>query len=170
MVPSYSLLQVQEDRIPRFRGVRENVDSRPDYSGFQDGLVSWPRDCRGNEWAGISESYPSAAKRWTAARVTPPPSGDRWLRPGKVNRLLSNRGHPLPSGGRRREQRLHRLATGGYAPIESAEGAISFNPQPTARNLTKPARILRLGQNAGGDTTTFATPAAFAKSFSVTST
>jgi hypothetical protein len=50
MVPSYSLLQVQEDRIPRFRGVRENVDSRPDYIGFQDGLVSWPRDCRRNEW------------------------------------------------------------------------------------------------------------------------
>ena len=42
MVPSYSLLQVQEDRIPSFRGVGENVDSRPDYSGFQDGLVGWP--------------------------------------------------------------------------------------------------------------------------------
>jgi len=26
------------------------------------------------------ESWPSAAKRWTAARATPPPSGDRWLR------------------------------------------------------------------------------------------
>jgi hypothetical protein len=34
-----------------------------------------------------------------AARVKLPPSGDRWLRPGKVNRLLSNRSHPLPSGG-----------------------------------------------------------------------
>ena len=42
MVPSYRLLQVQEDRIPSFRGVGENVDSRPDYSGFQDGLVGWP--------------------------------------------------------------------------------------------------------------------------------
>ena len=41
MVPSYRLLQVQEDRIPSFRGVGENVDSRPDYSGFQDGLVGW---------------------------------------------------------------------------------------------------------------------------------
>ena len=49
MVPSYSLLQVQEDRIPSFRGVGENFDSRPDYSGFQDGLVSWPRDCRRKE-------------------------------------------------------------------------------------------------------------------------
>jgi hypothetical protein len=48
-------------------------------------------------------------------------------------------------------------------PLESAEGAISFNPQPTARNWTKPARILRLEQNAGGDTTTFVTPAALAK-------
>jgi hypothetical protein len=38
-----------------------------------------------------------------AARVTRPPSGDRWLRPGKVNRLLPNRSHPLPSGGQRRE-------------------------------------------------------------------
>ena len=54
-------------------------------------------------------------------------------------------------------------------PLESAEGAISFNPQPTARNLTKPARMLRLGQNAGGDTITFATPAALAKLSSVTS-
>ena len=81
-----------------------------------------------------------------------------------MNRLLSNRSHPLPSGGRRREEGLHRLATGGYVPLESAEGAISFNPQPTARNLTKPARMLRLGQNAGGDTNTFVTPAALAKS------
>jgi hypothetical protein len=32
-------------------------------------------------------------------RVTPPPSGDRWLRPGSENRLLLNRSHPLPSGG-----------------------------------------------------------------------
>ena len=30
-------------------------------------------------------------------------------------------------------------------PLEFAEGAISFNPQPTARNLNKPARMLRLG-------------------------
>ncbi len=42
MVPSYRFLQVQEDRIPSFRGVGENVDSHPDYSGFQDGLVGWP--------------------------------------------------------------------------------------------------------------------------------
>ena len=26
----------------------------------------------------------------------------------------ANRSHPLPSGGQRREKRLHRLATGGY--------------------------------------------------------
>ena len=32
-----------------------------------------------------------------------------------------------------------------YVPLEFAEGAISFNPQPTARNLTKPPRTLRLG-------------------------
>jgi hypothetical protein len=30
-------------------------------------------------------------------------------------------------------------------PLEFAEGAISFNPPPTARNLNKPARMLRLG-------------------------
>ena len=53
-------------------------------------------------------------------------------------------------------------------PLEFAEGVISFNPQPTARNLNRPARILRLGQNAGGDTITFATPAALEKSSSVT--
>ena len=41
MVPSYSLLQVQEDRIPSFRGVGENDDSHPDCSGFQDVLVGW---------------------------------------------------------------------------------------------------------------------------------
>jgi hypothetical protein len=29
-------------------------------------------------------------------------------------RLPPNRSHPLPSGGQRREKRLHRLATGGY--------------------------------------------------------
>ena len=49
-----------------------------------------------------------------AARVKPPPSGDRWLRPGKLNRLLSNRSHPLPSGGSGVSKALHRLATGGY--------------------------------------------------------
>ena len=32
-----------------------------------------------------------------------------------------------------------------YVPLEVAKGAISFNPQPTARNLTKPPRTLRLG-------------------------
>ncbi len=47
MVPSYGLLQVQEDRIPSFRGVGKNVDSRPDYSGFQDGLVDWLWDLLG---------------------------------------------------------------------------------------------------------------------------
>ena len=30
-------------------------------------------------------------------------------------------------------------------PLEFAEGAISFNPQPTARNFNKPARMLRFG-------------------------
>lgn len=47
MVPSYGLLQVQEDRIPSFRGVGKNVDSRSDYSGFQDGLVDWLWDLLG---------------------------------------------------------------------------------------------------------------------------
>jgi hypothetical protein len=42
MDPSYRLLQVQEDRIPSFRGVGENIASRPDYSGFHDGLVDGP--------------------------------------------------------------------------------------------------------------------------------
>jgi hypothetical protein len=31
-----------------------------------------------------------------------------------------------------------------------AEGETSFNPQPTARNLTKPARMLRLGPSRLG--------------------
>ena len=31
-----------------------------------------------------------------------------------------------------------------------AEGETSFNPQPTARNLTKPARIQRLGSSRLG--------------------
>ena len=31
-----------------------------------------------------------------------------------------------------------------------AEGENSFNPQPTARNLTKPARTLRLGSSRRG--------------------
>ncbi len=35
--------------------------------------------------------------------------------------------------------------TGGYVPLEFAKGVISFNPQPTARNLNRPARMLRLG-------------------------
>ena len=52
--------------------------------------------------------------------------------------------------------------------LEFAKGGISVNPQPTARNLNKPARMLRLGQNGEGDTITFATPAALAKSSSVT--
>jgi hypothetical protein len=30
-----------------------------------------------------------------------------------------------------------------YVPLEVAKGAISFNPQPTARNLIKPHRTLR---------------------------
>ena len=30
-------------------------------------------------------------------------------------------------------------------PLKIAEGAISLNPQPTARNFNKPARMLRLG-------------------------
>lgn len=47
MVPSYGLLQVQEDRIPSFRGVGKNDASRPDYSGFQDGLVDWLSDLLG---------------------------------------------------------------------------------------------------------------------------
>ena len=42
--------------------------------------------------------WPSAAKRSTAARVKPPPSGDGWLR--------ATCSHPLPSGGQRRESRL----------------------------------------------------------------
>jgi hypothetical protein len=53
-------------------------------------------------------------------------------------------------------------------PLEFAKGVISFNPQPTARNLNRPSSILRLGQNAGGDTITLATPAALAISSSVT--
>ena len=57
MVPSYGLLQVQEDRIPSFRGVGKNVDSRSDYSGFQDGLVDWLWDLLGiaRDCGGIAE-------------------------------------------------------------------------------------------------------------------
>ncbi len=41
-------------------------------------------------------------------------------------------------------------------PLELAKGVISFNPQPTARNLNKPALMLRVGQNGEGDTQDFA--------------
>jgi hypothetical protein len=41
-------------------------------------------------------------------------------------------------------------------PLEFAKGDTSFNPQPTARNLNKPALMLRVGQNGEGDTQDFA--------------
>jgi hypothetical protein len=41
-------------------------------------------------------------------------------------------------------------------PLEFAKGDTSFNPQPTARNLNKPAPMLRVGQNGEGDTQDFA--------------
>ncbi len=41
-------------------------------------------------------------------------------------------------------------------PLEFAKGDTSFNPQPTARNLNKPAPLLRVGQNGEGDTQDFA--------------
>jgi hypothetical protein len=44
---------------------------------------------------GLPGAWHLLAGRWTAARETPPPSGDRWLPP--------SRNHPLPSGGQRRE-------------------------------------------------------------------
>jgi hypothetical protein len=40
---------------------------------------------------------------------------------------------------------LFRLPDGPKSTSLIAEGAISFNPQPTARNLNKPARLLRTG-------------------------
>ena len=35
-------------------------------------------------------------------------------------------------------------------PLEFAKGEPSFNPQPTARNLNKPARVLRMGSKGEG--------------------
>jgi hypothetical protein len=59
MDPSYSLSQVQEERIPSFRGVGENVASLPDYSDFHDGLDGWPGDCGRKESAGnANRSHP----------------------------------------------------------------------------------------------------------------
>lgn len=76
MVPSYGLLQVQEDRIPSFRGVGENADSRPDYSGFQDGLVDWLSDflgiAEGLRTKRIGGSRPSERTKNLA-------TDDRWL-------------------------------------------------------------------------------------------
>jgi len=66
MDPSYSPSQVQEDRIPSFRGVRENVARLPDYSDFHDGLVGWPGDCGRKEPAGKanrSHPLPSGGQR-----------------------------------------------------------------------------------------------------------
>jgi hypothetical protein len=36
-------------------------------------------------------------------------------------------------------------------PLEFAKGVISFNPQPTARNFNRPARMLRLGPSSPKD-------------------
>ena len=102
MDPSYSLSQVQEERIPSFRGVGENVARLPDYSDFHDGLVGWPGECGRKESAG-RRIVATRCQAVEAARVRRPPSGDRWLRPGIANVLLPNRSHPLPSGGQRRE-------------------------------------------------------------------
>lgn len=76
MVPSYGLLQVQEDGIPSFRGVGENDASCPDYSGFQDGLVDWLTDllgiAEGLRTKRIGGSRPSETTKSLAADA-------RWL-------------------------------------------------------------------------------------------
>ena len=68
MDPSYSPSQVQEDRIPSFRGVGENVASLPDYSGFHDGLDGWPGDCGRKESAGTRLCRATHHRAWAKAK------------------------------------------------------------------------------------------------------
>jgi len=128
-------------------------------------------------------------KRWTAARVTLPPSGDRWLQPGNPNRPLSNRrhplpsggsgasnastvwrqvataeesnrplpnrSHPLPSGGQRREERFHRLATGGYGDRWLRRQVVLGSRSRSFSGYSKPCNVLKANETLSASGSAF---------------